>query len=163
MSLGDDFRAFALRGPNETGPSGSTTRKHAEARGRMRGHSTQEAEQRRPGDADRKSSDGRFREGLDRGNVVDLAVGVIIGGAFGKIVTALVNDLVMPFVALALPSGDWRSAGLVLRHGAEAKDDVVLRYGDFLATTIDFLVIAFALFVVVTKLVRARAATEDAR
>jgi large conductance mechanosensitive channel len=71
-------------------------------------------------------------------------------------VTALVNDLVMPFVALALPSGDWRTAGLVLRHGADAKDDVVLRYGDFLATTIDFLVVAFALFVIVTKLVRAR-------
>jgi large conductance mechanosensitive channel len=122
----------------------------------MRGHSTQEAEQRRPGDADRKSSDGRFREGLDRGNVVDLAVGVIVGGAFGKIVTALVNDLVMPFVALALPSGDWRTAGLVLRHGAEAKDDVVPRYGDFLATTIDFLVVAFALFLVVTKVVRAQ-------
>ena len=104
-----------------------------------------------------------FRAFALKGNVVDLAVGVIIGGAFGKIVTALVTDLVMPFVALALPSGDWRTAGLVLRHGAEAKDDVVLRYGDFLATTIDFLVIAFALFVVVTKLVRARAATEDAR
>ena len=97
-----------------------------------------------------------FRAFALKGNVVDLAVGVIVGGAFGKIVTALVNDVAMPFVALALPSGDWRTAGLVLRHGAEAKDDVVLRYGDFLATTIDFLVIAFALFLIVTKLVRAR-------
>jgi large conductance mechanosensitive channel protein len=86
-----------------------------------------------------------FRAFALKGNVVDLAVGVIVGGAFGKIVTALVNDLVMPFVALALPSGDWRTAGLVLRHGADAKDDVVLRYGDFLATTIDFLVVACAL------------------
>jgi len=97
-----------------------------------------------------------FRAFALKGNVVDLAVGVIVGGAFGKVVTALVNDLVMPFVALALPSGDWRTATLVLRHAAEPKDDVALRYGDFLATAIDFLVVAFALFLVVTKVVRER-------
>ena len=91
-----------------------------------------------------------------KGYVVDLAVGVIIGGAFGKIVTAVVSDLVMPVVSLALPSGDWRTAGLVLRHGAEAKDDVVLCYGDLLGTSIDFLVVAAVLFAVVGRLAKGR-------
>jgi large conductance mechanosensitive channel len=72
-----------------------------------------------------------FKKFAFKGNVVDLAVGVVIGGAFGKIVSALVADLVMPVVALILPSGDWRSHGLVLSHAANPKDDVVLKYGDF--------------------------------
>lgn len=66
----------------------------------------------------------------------------------------------MRFVALALPSGDWRTAGLVLRHGAEAKDDVVLRFGDFLATTIDFVVVALVIFRVVRQIGKARAQSE---
>jgi len=89
-----------------------------------------------------------------KGNVVDLAVGVIIGGAFGKIVSALVADIVMPLVSLVLPSGDWRSAGHILKPGATPKDDVVLKYGDFLGAILDFMVIAIVLFIVVAKLVK---------
>ncbi len=96
-----------------------------------------------------------FKKFAFKGNVVDLAVGVVIGAAFGKIVTALVGDLVMPVVALVLPSGDWRASGLVLRKAAEAKDDVVLKYGDFLGSVIDFLVVAVVLFLVVSKLMQA--------
>jgi large conductance mechanosensitive channel len=96
-----------------------------------------------------------FKKFAFKGNVVDLAVGVVIGGAFGKIVSALVADLVMPFVALVLPTGDWRSHGIVLRHAAEAKDDVVMKYGDFLGAILDFFVVALALFLIVSRIVKA--------
>jgi len=96
-----------------------------------------------------------FKKFAFKGNVVDLAVGVVIGAAFGKIVSALVADLVMPLVALVLPSGNWRSHGVVLRHAADAKDDVVLKYGDFLGATLDFFVVALALFIIVSRIVKA--------
>jgi large conductance mechanosensitive channel len=96
-----------------------------------------------------------FRKFAFKGNVVDLAVGVVIGGAFGKIVSALVADLVMPVVALVLPTGDWRASGIVLRVAADPKDNVVLKYGDLLGAVLDFLVIAAVLFVVVVKVVKA--------
>ena len=94
-----------------------------------------------------------FKKFAFKGNVVDLAVGVIIGGAFGKIVTKLVEDLVMPVVGLALPGGDWRAAGVVLRQAADPKDNVVLKWGDFLGAILDFLVIALVLFILVSKIV----------
>jgi large conductance mechanosensitive channel len=96
-----------------------------------------------------------FRKFAFKGNVIDLAVGVVIGAAFGKIVTALVSDIVMPLVALIMPSGNWRSAGIVLREAADPKDNVILKYGDLLGATIDFLIIAFVLFIVVSKIVKA--------
>ncbi len=96
-----------------------------------------------------------FKKFAFKGNVVDLAVGVVIGWAFGKIVSALVADLVMPFVALVLPSGDWRTHGLVLRRAENAKDNVVLQYGDFLGAILDFFVVALALFVIVSRLIKA--------
>lgn len=95
-----------------------------------------------------------FKKFAFKGNVVDLAVAVVIGAAFGKIVSALVADIVMPLVALVMPSGDWRSSGIVLRKAAEAKDDVVLRYGDLLGSVVDFLIVAFVLFIVVSKLMQ---------
>lgn len=96
-----------------------------------------------------------FKKFAFKGNVVDLAVGVVIGGAFGKIVSALVADLVMPVVALVLPSGDWRKSGLVLKQAADAKDNVVLNYGDFVGAVLDFFVVALVLFVIVSRLIRA--------
>ena len=96
-----------------------------------------------------------FKTFAFKGNVIDLAVGVVIGAAFGKIVTALVSDIVMPAVSLVLPGGDWRSSGVVLRHAANAKDDVVLKYGDLLGSIVDFLLVALVLFLVVSKAVKA--------
>src|ERR1041384_5787795 len=93
-----------------------------------------------------------FKKFAFKGNVVDLAVGVVIGGAFGKIVSALVSDLVMPMVALALPSGDWRKSGMVLKTAADPKDNVVLAYGDFMGAVLDFFVVALVLFVVVGRI-----------
>jgi large conductance mechanosensitive channel len=96
-----------------------------------------------------------FKKFAFKGNVVDLAVGVVIGGAFGKIVSAMVADLVMPIVALVLPSGDWRKSGMVLKHAANEKDNVVLNYGDFIGSVLDFFVVALVLFIVVSRLIAA--------
>jgi large conductance mechanosensitive channel len=96
-----------------------------------------------------------FKNFAFKGNVIDLAVGVVIGGAFGKIVTAFVSDVVMPVISLILPSGDWRASGLVLRHAASAKDDVVLKYGDLAGSAIDFLIVAMVLFLFVSKIIKA--------
>lgn len=96
-----------------------------------------------------------FKKFAFKGNVVDLAVGVVIGASFGKIVSALVADLVMPLVALVLPSGDWRKSGLVLKHAADPKDNVVLAYGDFIGSVLDFFVVALVLFVIVSRIIKA--------
>lgn len=77
------------------------------------------------------------------------------GAAFGKIVSAVVADFIMPVVALVMPSGDWRASGLVLRHAVDPKDDVVVKYGDFLGVTLDFLIVALMLFLIVSKIVKA--------
>lgn len=96
-----------------------------------------------------------FKKFAFKGNVVDLAVGVIIGGAFGKIVTALVEDMIMPIVALVMPSGAWRNNGIVLRAAADPQESVVLRYGAFLGSVLDLVIIALVLFVVVSKVMKA--------
>jgi large conductance mechanosensitive channel len=96
-----------------------------------------------------------FKKFAFKGNVVDLAVGVVIGAAFGKIVAALVADFIMPVVALVMPSGDWRASGIVLRHAADPKDDVSLKYGDFLGSVLDFLIVALVLFFIVSKILKA--------
>lgn len=96
-----------------------------------------------------------FKKFAFKGNVVDLAVGVVIGGAFGKIVSALVADLVMPVVALVLPSGDWRKSGVILKTATDPKDNVVLNYGDFIGSILDFLVVALVLFLIVSRIIKA--------
>lgn len=83
-----------------------------------------------------------FKEFISKGNVVDLAVGVIIGGAFGKIVTSLVNDILMPLLGIVL--GGINFGGLTLRVG-----NAVIAYGAFIQNVIDFLIIAFCIFMFV--------------
>ena len=96
-----------------------------------------------------------FKKFAFKGNVVDLAVGVVIGAAFGKIVSALVADFIMPVVALLMPAGDWRANGFVLRQGVDEKTSAILKYGDFLGAIFDFFLVAFVLFLIVSKLVKA--------
>ncbi len=95
-----------------------------------------------------------FKKFAFKGNVIDLALGVVIGGAFGKIVSAMVADLVMPIVALVMPSGDWRTSGLVLKKAAEPKDDVILKYGDFIGAVLDFFIVALVLFIIIQRVIR---------
>lgn len=89
-----------------------------------------------------------FKEFAMKGSVVDLAVGVVIGGAFGKIVNSLVADVIMPPIGLAI--GGVNFTDLAVKLGTDpAGKDVVLKYGAFVQTVFEFLIIAFALFVVI--------------
>ena len=90
---------------------------------------------------------GEFREFIQRGNVVDIAVGVIIGGAFGRIVSSVVGDVLMPPIGLATGGVDFKSLKLAIGGTPEAP--VTINYGAFLQTTIDFLIIAFCVFLLV--------------
>lgn len=96
-----------------------------------------------------------FKKFAFKGNVVDLAVGVMIGGAFSKIVSALVSHIVMPLVSLMLPGGHWRQAGWVLREGETPEETIAIKYGDFLGVCLDFLIVALVLFIVVNKFIKA--------
>jgi large conductance mechanosensitive channel len=92
-----------------------------------------------------------FREFIARGNVVDLAVGVIIGGAFGAIVKSLVDQIVMPPVGLITGGVDFAALKLVLKAGNPAAKvaEVAIGYGAFINTVIDFLIVAFVIFLMV--------------
>lgn len=96
-----------------------------------------------------------FKEFALRGNVVDLAVGVIIGGAFGKIVSSLVGDVLMPLIGLI--TGGINLSGLAFTVG-----EATVRYGAFLQAIVDFLIIAFAIFLFVRAFNRLRAKPEPA-
>ena len=96
---------------------------------------------------------GEFKAFIARGNVLDMAVGVIIGGAFGKISTSLVNDVIMPLISVLTGGVDFSNWKIVLKaavagaDGAiDASTEIAIRYGAFLATILDFLIIAFAVF-----------------
>lgn len=102
-----------------------------------------------------------FKEFALKGNVIDLAVGVIIGGAFGKLITSLVNDIIMPLIGLILGKIDFANLFITLGDGsfktvAEAKEAGVatLNYGLFFNTIIDFLIIAFCIFFVIRQMNR---------
>jgi large conductance mechanosensitive channel len=100
---------------------------------------------------EKKGFFGEFKEFIARGNVMDMAVGVIIGGAFGKISTSLVNDVIMPGISMLTGGVDFSGWKLVLKeavieNGEEIAAAVSINYGNFLATILDFLIIAFAVF-----------------
>jgi len=95
-----------------------------------------------------------FRQFAMRGNVVDLAVGVIIGGAFGKIVSSFVSDVLMPPIGVLLGGTDFTGLKIILKDKVIEADKVVsqavtLNYGNFIQATIDFLIIAFSIFMMI--------------
>jgi large conductance mechanosensitive channel len=98
-----------------------------------------------------------FKSFVARGNVLDLAVGVVIGAAFGKIVTSLVDQIIMPPIGLAIGGIDFSNLKWVLRAAAESPKatEVAIQYGSFLNTMIQFAIIAFAIFLVVKLVNRA--------
>jgi large conductance mechanosensitive channel len=99
-----------------------------------------------------------FKEFAMRGNVVDMAVGIIIGAAFGKIVTSLVNDVIMPPIGLLLGSVDFSNLFVNLGGdyttvaAAETAGAPIIKYGMFINTVLDFLIVAFAIFLVIKAL-----------
>ena len=92
-----------------------------------------------------------FKEFAMKGNVIDMAVGVVIGGAFGKIVTSLVNDIIMPLVSMVTGNIDFSNLQYVHSYvnAAGAKAEIVVKYGAFMNTVIDFLIVAFCIFMVI--------------
>jgi len=90
-----------------------------------------------------------FKAFAMRGNVVDMAVGIIIGGAFGKIVSSFVADVIMPPIGLLLGGVDFSDLAITLKSAEEGQPAVMLKYGMFINTVIDFLIIAFAIFMVI--------------
>ena len=92
-----------------------------------------------------------FKEFAMKGNVIDMAVGVVIGGAFGKIVTSLVNDIIMPLVSVVTGNIDFSNLQYVHSYvnAAGAKAEIVVKYGAFMNTIIDFLIVAFCIFMVI--------------
>lgn len=114
-----------------------------------------------------------FKAFAMKGNVIDMAVGVIIGGAFGKIVTSLVNDIIMPLIGTAMGGIDFKTAKYLLKdkvveikEGVEViTPEIYLNYGNFIQNIVDFLIIALSIFVtirVITKLTERRKKEEAA-
>jgi large conductance mechanosensitive channel len=90
-----------------------------------------------------------FKQFAMRGNVVDMAVGIVMGGAFGKIVSSFVADVLMPPIGIVLGGVDFSDLAVTLKAASDGADAVLLRYGVFIQTVVDFLIIAFAIFLVV--------------
>lgn len=99
-----------------------------------------------------------FKEFAVKGNVVDMAVGVIIGGAFGKIVASAVEDIVMPPLGLMLGGVDFSDLAVLLKDAVDDKPAVMLRYGKFLQMVLDFTIMAFAVFMMVRAMNRLKQA-----
>lgn len=99
-----------------------------------------------------------FKQFIARGNVMDMAVGVLVGGAFGKITTSLVNDLFMPLISLIFGTRDMTALNMVVREavvndaGEVTREAITLGFGTFAATVIDFLLIALVVFLIVKTL-----------
>ena len=90
-----------------------------------------------------------FKAFAMRGNVVDMAVGVIIGGAFGKIVTSVVSDILMPPIGMLTGGVDFSKLAVTLKPAAEGREAVLLKYGMLINTVLDFIIVAFCIFLVV--------------
>lgn len=107
-----------------------------------------------------------FKKFISRGNVLDMAIGVVIAGAFGKITTSLVNDLLMPFIAWVCGSRDMTALNVVVRPevineaGEVTQNAIVLGFGTFVGTIIDFLLIALTVFLIVRAFNTAREKAE---
>lgn len=107
-----------------------------------------------------------FKEFAMRGNVIDLAVGVIIGGAFQKIINSLVNDIIMPLIGLALKGSDFASKFIALDGGEYASIEAateagaaILTYGNFIAVILDFIIVAFVIFCMIKVINKVREKT----
>ena len=106
-----------------------------------------------------------FREFIKRGNVLDMAVGVVIGGAFGKITTSLVNDILMPFLGWICGTRNMTALNVLVRpavteNGEVVKEAITLGFGTFVGTIVDFLLVALAAFLIVKAFNKAREAAE---
>jgi len=103
-----------------------------------------------------------FKDFAVKGNVVDMAVGVIIGAAFGKIVSSLVGDVIMPPIGVLLGGVDFSSLALIVKEAVGEAPAVVISYGKFIQTLIDFTIIAFSIFMAVKAINSTKKKAEEA-
>lgn len=103
-----------------------------------------------------------FKEFAMRGNVVDMAVGIIIGGAFGKIVSSLVQDVIMPPIGLLMGNVDFSNLVITLRDKTDGAAAITLKYGLFINTIMDFTIVAFAIFMLIKQMNRLKKKEEEA-
>ena len=103
-----------------------------------------------------------------KGNVVDMAVGVIVGGAFGKIVSSLVNDIIMPVISLVTGGSGYENLKYVIKEGVPAGEDgvaaveeVAINYGTFIMNIVDFFIIAFSIFVAIRVMMKFKKKVEE--
>jgi len=102
-----------------------------------------------------------FRSFAIKGNVIDMAVGIIIGTAFGKIVSSLVSDVIMPPIGLVVGGIDFSKLSVVLKSATETTEAITLNYGIFINTIIDFLIVAGSIFFVIKQLNRFKRKEEE--
>jgi large conductance mechanosensitive channel len=103
-----------------------------------------------------------FKEFAMRGNVVDMAVGIIIGAAFGKIISSLVGDVIMPPIGVLLGGVDFSNLSITIRQATESAPAVILGYGKFINTVIDFIIIAFTIFIAIKAMNSLKKKQEEA-
>ncbi len=97
-----------------------------------------------------------FKEFATRGNVIDMAVGIVIGAAFGKIVSSLVNDIIMPPVGILIGNVDFSNLAFTIKAKTAETAAVTIKYGVFINTVLDFIIVAFAIFIVIKQMNRFR-------
>ena len=102
-----------------------------------------------------------FKAFIMRGNVVDMAVGVIIGGAFGKIVTSLVNDIFMPIIGMILGNVDFTSLEIKLGEPVEGAEQAAIKYGMFIQEIVNFLIISLCIFMVIKLIAKMKKKKEE--
>jgi large conductance mechanosensitive channel len=102
-----------------------------------------------------------FKAFAMKGNVIDMAVGIIIGAAFGKIVSSLVNDIIMPPLGLLIGGVNFTDLKFVMKAATETTPAVSLNYGNFLQVCFDFLIVAFAIFMVIKAMIAAKKKQEE--
>lgn len=103
-----------------------------------------------------------FRDFAMRGNVVDMAVGIVIGGAFGKIVSSFVSDVLMPPIGMLMGGVDFSNLAVTLKEAVGEAEAVTLNYGMFIQTVVDFIIIAFAIFMVIKAMNNMKKKEEEA-
>lgn len=103
-----------------------------------------------------------FKAFILKGNVLDLAVAVIIGAAFKSVISSLVNDILMPPIGIILGGVDFKDLSFVLKEATEAADSVTINYGMFIQTIVDFIIIGFVIFMVVKTYQRMEKKEEEA-
>ena len=102
-----------------------------------------------------------FKKFAMKGNVVDLAIAVVIGGAFGKVVTSLVNDIIMPPIGVLTGGVDFSKLVIVLKKATETTETVTLNYGNFINIILNFLIISFSIFFIIRQINKFKKREDD--